>query len=49
MSRVEIAFDAKLEIDLDEIMFKMWINEEMQIQPEKQRRAILNAYTKLKE
>ena len=33
MSDKEIAYDLRLEEKLDEILLKIWINEELQIQP----------------
>jgi hypothetical protein len=31
----EIAYDVRLEEQLDEIRLRMWLNEELQIQPKK--------------
>ncbi len=31
----EIAYDVRLEEQLEEVKFKMWLNEELQIQPKK--------------
>ncbi|MHA2129219.1 MAG: hypothetical protein ACW99L_04525 [Promethearchaeota archaeon] len=35
MSDREIAIDVRLEQQLEEIKLKMWLNEELQIQPKK--------------
>lgn len=44
-----IAYDTRLEETLDDIKLRMWINEELQIQPKSQRRTILKAYSRLNE
>ncbi|MFX1489589.1 MAG: hypothetical protein ACFFBI_10605 [Promethearchaeota archaeon] len=46
MSDKEIAYDVKLEDELEEIKLKMWINEELQIQPIKFHSKIKETYFK---
>ena len=46
MSEKEIAYDVKLEEQLEEIKLKMWINEELQIQPEEYHSQIKESYSK---
>jgi hypothetical protein len=42
----EIAYDIRLEEQLEEIKLKMWINEELQIQPKQYHSQIKENYTK---
>ena len=49
MSGKRIAYDTRLEEMLDDIKHRMWINEELQIQPKSQRRTIVKAFSKLHE
>jgi hypothetical protein len=46
VSDKEIAYDVKLEEQLEEIKLKMWINEELQIQPKKYHSQIKDSYLK---
>ncbi|MFW9785971.1 MAG: hypothetical protein ACFFFB_27045 [Candidatus Heimdallarchaeota archaeon] len=44
MSDREIAYDVRLEEQLEEIRLKIWINEELQIQPKKYHSQIKENY-----
>lgn len=46
MSDREIAYDVRLEEQLEEIRLKIWINEELQIQPKKYHSQIKENYMK---
>ncbi|MHA2037444.1 MAG: hypothetical protein ACW98X_13495 [Promethearchaeota archaeon] len=41
MSEKEIAYDIRLENLLEEVKLKIWLNEELQIQPKKYHNSIL--------
>ncbi|MFX0030023.1 MAG: hypothetical protein ACFE8B_12495 [Candidatus Hermodarchaeota archaeon] len=47
MSDKEIAYDIRLEISRDEILNKIWLSEELQIQPKKYHRSIVNNFLKM--
>ncbi|MFX1409036.1 MAG: hypothetical protein ACFFA6_01690 [Promethearchaeota archaeon] len=46
MSDKEIVYDIRLEEQLDELKFKIWMNEELQIQPKKLRQLIIENFLK---
>jgi len=46
VSDKEIAYDVRLEERLEEIRLKIWINEELQIQPKQYHLLILKNLTK---
>ena len=43
----EISYDLRLEEKLEKLKMAIWINEEIQMQPEELRKAILETYSKL--
>ncbi|MFW9896216.1 MAG: hypothetical protein ACFFD7_10465 [Candidatus Thorarchaeota archaeon] len=47
MSEKEIAYDIRLENLLEEVKLKIWLNEELQIQPKKFHNSILNNFIEL--
>jgi hypothetical protein len=47
VSDKEIAYDIRLEISRDEIINKIWLSEELQIQPKQYHSSIVNNYSKL--
>lgn len=47
MSDKEIAYDIRLEISRDEILNKIWLSEELQIQPKHHHNSIIDNYLKL--
>ena len=47
MSDGEIAYDIRLEELLDLVKTEIWLNEELQIQPEAHRKTILDNLSKL--
>ncbi|MFX1456634.1 MAG: hypothetical protein ACFFDB_14765 [Promethearchaeota archaeon] len=47
MSEKEIAYDIRLENLLEEIKLKIWLNEELQIQPKKFHNSILSNFIEL--
>ena len=46
MSDRTIAYDQKLEEELEKIKFQIWINEEVQIQPKEIAQFIFKSYSK---
>ncbi|MFX1316721.1 MAG: hypothetical protein ACFE9T_12725 [Promethearchaeota archaeon] len=46
MSDKEIVYDIRLEEQLDELKFKIWMNEELQIQPKNLRQLIIENFLK---
>ena len=46
MSDKEIAYDVRLEEELEEIKLQIWINEELQILPSKFHELIIQNYVK---
>ena len=47
MSDKEIAYDIRLEISRDEIINKIWLSEELQIQPKQYHNKIIQNYLEL--
>ena len=47
MSEKEIAYDIRLEKSLEEIKLKIWLNEELQIQPKHYHSKIIQNYLEL--
>ncbi len=47
MSGKNFVFDARLEEELDLLKTRIWLEEELRLQPKKERNAILNVYFKL--
>lgn len=47
MSEKEIAYDIRLEISRDEILNKIWLSEELQIQPKQFHHRIIQNYIEL--
>ena len=47
MSDKEIAYDIRLEISRDEILDKIWLSEELQIQPKEYHSTIVNTFLKV--
>jgi hypothetical protein len=47
VSDKEIAYDIRLEISRDEILNKIWLSEELQIQPKQYHSSIVNNFPKL--
>ncbi|MBY8983886.1 MAG: hypothetical protein KGD65_02345 [Candidatus Lokiarchaeota archaeon] len=47
MSEKEIAYDIRLEISRDEILNKIWLSEELQIQPKQFHNKIIQNYLEL--
>jgi hypothetical protein len=47
VSEKEIAYDIRLEISRDEILNKIWLSEELQIQPKKYHNKIIQNYFEL--
>ncbi len=47
MSVKEIAYDIRLEISRDEILNKIWLSEELQIQPKQYHSKIIQNYFEL--
>ena len=47
MSDKEIAYDIRLEISREEILNKIWLSEELQIQPKKYHNTIIDNFLKL--
>ncbi|MFX1280280.1 MAG: hypothetical protein ACFFA3_12760 [Promethearchaeota archaeon] len=47
MSDREIAYNIKLEISRDEILNKIWLEEEIQLQPPQIRKLIINNLNKI--
>ena len=47
MSEKEIAYDIRLEISRDEILHKIWLSEELQIQPKQYHSKIIQNYLEL--
>ena len=48
MSDKEIVYDIRLEEQLDELKFKIWMNEELQIQPQPLRQLIIENFLKIR-
>ena len=46
MSDKEIAYDVRLEEELESIKLKIWLNEELQIQPKQYHQIIIKNYSK---
>ena len=46
MSDSTIAYDQRLEEELEKIKFQIWMNEEVQIQPKEIRESIFKSYSK---
>ena len=47
MSGKEIAYDIRLEISREEILNKIWLSEELQIQPKQYHNTIIDNFLKL--
>ncbi len=47
MSDKEIAYDIRLEISREEILNKIWLSEELQIQPKQYHNTIIDNFLKL--
>ncbi|MFX1417608.1 MAG: hypothetical protein ACFE9N_01675 [Promethearchaeota archaeon] len=45
MSDKEIAYDVRLEEELEKVKLRMWLLEELQIQPKQFHQIILKTYT----
>jgi len=43
----EIAYDLRLEKRLDEVKMQIWLNEELQLQPENLRNSLIEKFNQL--